>query len=162
MDNGHTRGIRPPSFLRVEERAADVIAAVTLYQDIPSARRTFWRKARCKSEQPSFLARTLAGIAELARYGVAEADLRRIPLAIGQFIDDLFTGANRPRVDVAALQREVDLEHAENRWALAYATGDRAAATCTAYADALEREATHQLTMARALRWDARTAARAG
>jgi hypothetical protein len=160
MGNGHTLGIRPPSFLRVEERAADAVAAMTLYASIPSARGTFWRKARCRKEQPSPFTRVLGYLAELAGYGTPEPVLRRYEHAVRELIDDLFTGNDRPRIDVTTMQREVDLEHAENSLALRYAAGDRERTTLVAYADALEAEALHQLTMVRALRWDVRALSR--
>ena len=151
MAQGQTKGIRPPLFLRCEERAADAIAAVTLYATIPSTRKTFWRKARCKHEQPSALARLLGSLFELASYGVPEATLRRFETTVRETIDALFTGVERPALDVAALRRETDLEHTENTFAIRYLGGERTREVVTGFRDALRAENEQQQVMIRAL-----------
>ena len=109
----------PPSFLRVPERATDVVRAVTLYATIPSVRGTHWRKARCIHERPSALQQVMGWVIELNRYGVRIADLRRIPQALSDLIDDLSTGAAHPALTWDAIAREMTLEHSENEATLA-------------------------------------------
>jgi len=155
MSQGQQVVIRPPTFLRVPERATEVVRALTLYANVPSVRSAHWRKARCVHERPSALQQVMGWVVELNNYGVRIADLRRIPQALTDLIDDLSTGVAHPTLTWEALAREVTLEAAENAATLAIFK-ERTPATLKAFADAARAEALYQLELARAADREAR------
>lgn len=160
MEQVHTRGLRPPQFLRAPERGAEAMQAVTAGALLPPMRATRYRKWRASGDQPSPLQRVLAMCVELHGYGVPIATLRRIPQAVTDLLDDLSTGLASPRVSAETLLAEVALESTENEAAARVMLGDRSAAALHAYADAATAEALHQLELARAARIEARRAER--
>lgn len=157
MQQGHSKGIRPPSFLRVADRAAAVMQVVTRGVRLPPARAPLYRKWRAKGEQPSPVERVEQMLVELHSLGVSIATLRRVPQMLHDLLNDLSIGTARLALTTETLVTESALEADENQLALRIAAGDRSPATLTAYADACEAEAHHQLELARAARHEART-----
>lgn len=155
MEQGQAMGVRPPGFLRVPQRATDVVKAVTLYANVPSIRGAHWRKARCIHERPSALQQVMGWLVELHRYGVRIADLRRIPQALHDLLDDMTAGVAHPTLSWDAIAREVTLEAEENAATIAVMR-ERTPETLRAYAHATRAEALYQLELARAAEREAR------
>ncbi len=157
MSEGRYTGVRPPPFLRVPQRAAHTMHLVTDGVALPPVRAAQYRKWRSVGDHPSPLQRLQAMCVELHAAGVPIATLRRLPRALDELLDDLSTGTATFAITADALLHEVTLESAENAAAMRVASGDRSREALTAYADALEAEAMHQLELARAARHEART-----
>lgn len=156
MDNGHAGGIRPPSFLRVHERAIAVLTVATAAVRLAPPRQTLVRKWRARSGgQPSPLERLMGLVIELHRAGVPVATLRGIPQALHDLLDDLTVGLARPRLTTDALRREMALEHVENGATLDLMAA-RTPETLRAFARAGRAEAMHTLELCRAADIEAR------
>ncbi len=155
---GRESSVRPPSFLRVRERASAALE-VASGANLPPARRTLIRKYRSGDKQGP-LERVMALAVELHGCGVSIAALRRWPQAISDLLDDLSCGVATPRIDAATLTLEGELEAEENSATLRILLGDRSPEALDAYADSLEAEAHHQLELSRAARKEARDARR--
>ena len=157
MREAQSKGIRPPSYLRVEERAVALLKRVMQGAHLSPTRKPVYRQWRARGAKPSPVERVLGMCVELHGVGVQISTLRSIPRTVDPFLDDLSCGVAMPTLTVEALSHELVLEHAENVAALRVASGDHGAEALTAYADALEAEALYQLELVRAARHEART-----
>lgn len=160
MQQGQQVQVRPPQFLRVEERSSRAMHAVTDGAAIPPRRKTQYRKWRSSGDKPSPVERVTHMIVELHACGVSVATLRRIPQTFSDLLDDLSCGKATPRLTSDALVLEGALEASENALALRVALGDRTPETLRAFADAARNEAFHQLELARAADAEARATER--
>jgi hypothetical protein len=156
MDKGQHQGVRPPSFLRVAERATAVMSAVTRGVALPPTRSTHYRKWRAKGGTPSPVERVAQVLVELHACGVSVATLRRVPQALHDLLDDLSTGIAHPRLTADAHVRETALDHAEDTAQMALLTDDTPERKL-AWADAAEAHAHYLLELVRGARHEVRT-----
>lgn len=157
MQKGQHTPIRPPSFLRVDERAARAMRVITAGAQLPPARKTLYRKWRSEGDKPSPVARVEAMLVELHGCGVSIATLRTIPRLLDALLDDLSTGVAMPTLSLDAFTHEAALEHVENVATLRVASGDESDEAYTQFADAMEAECLHGLELVRAARHKVRT-----
>lgn len=150
MQQVQTRGIRPPSFLRVAERAAHTMQLVTDGAQLPPNRAAQYRSWRSNSDKPSPLERVKQSMVELHGCGVRIDRLRAIPQSLHELLDDLSTGLAHPTLTAEMWERETALEAVENAANLRALLHDADPEAHEDAARALRAEALHGMEMARA------------
>lgn len=148
MEQRTTMSVRPPTFLRVSERAVDAMRAVSGAK-LPPTRRTQYRRWRSRGGQPSPMERVMATMVELHGCGVGVDALRQWPLALDELLNDLSCGIAHPRITTEFYEREALLQGEEDVATMRAALHDTPEAHTEA-ARALRAEALHGLEMARA------------
>lgn len=159
MQQGQQHSVRPPSYLRVSERARDAMA-VASGANLPPARRTWVRKWRSSGGQPSPLERTASLMVEMHGCGVRVEVLRAWPRFLDDVLNDLAVGVARPILTPELYRREADAQNAEDAATMRAIFEDTVEAH-EAAARAEEAEAAVAIEKAKAHRARARELARA-
>ena len=154
---GQPRVVQPPPYLRVADSARALMKQVTAHADLPSTRKTPYRKWRSKGDGPNPFERVNAVIIELHACGVQPEVLRRIPESFDAQIDALTVGTDAPQLSMDALLRETTLEAAENAATLVLAVDRDNPEALRRFIETAEAELHCQRELVRAARHRLRT-----
>lgn len=129
-------------------RAAHTWQLVAADSRIPSVHRPRFKRLRNRAGQPTSLARLLDDISLLPELGIAKERALHLGLAVLQHTHAAYDGVTAPRVTRAMVERDMELNLAENLASLRAEAEDTPEAHDAA-ADRIEAEVAAQMERAR-------------